>query len=62
MTQEFYLDEIKRYEDCAVVIITRVNIDDDGHRKYTDVSEYETASKGATASARKEIKRLEMEK
>ncbi len=59
MSQVLFLDFIKRYDDCAVVTITRVDIDDDGNRKYNDVSEYETANKGAKASARKEIKKFE---
>lgn len=61
MTQLLFIDEISRYSDYALIRIYQVDITINGDRKYTIVSKYETANKGATASARKEIKKLEKE-
>lgn len=54
--------EIKRFGDCALVTITKSTLNADGKTyRHERLAEYETLSKGATASARREIKKLEKE-
>lgn len=56
-----FFDDIKRFDDgTAYVRIVRCDwVGDD--RKYTEMAAYETASKGAKASARREIRRIKTE-
>tara|TARA_R110000803_G_C11800937_1_gene299418 strand:- start:151 stop:336 length:186 start_codon:yes stop_codon:yes gene_type:complete len=58
MREPSYVERIKRFDDVALVTITEIFRDEDGNLKCKTVSEYETLSRGATDSARKEIKRL----
>jgi hypothetical protein len=58
MVQPFLTYEITRYRDgLAMVRIYRIT--DDGAKFHRErLAEYETASKGATASAKREIRKL----
>lgn len=60
MTNEFFRKQIDRNGDTALVSIFHVRFDGEQYHQKL-VSEYETLSRGATASARREIKKLEAE-
>lgn len=53
-----FFDDIHRLDDGATAFVRIVRCDWFGdNRKYTEVAAYETMSRGAKASARREIKR-----
>jgi hypothetical protein len=58
----FLAKSIDRYGDCARVQIVRIDFND-SERGYSRklLSDYETLSRGASASAKKEMLRLERE-
>lgn len=58
----FLTHGITRYDDCARVQIRRIDFDD-SPRGYHDrlLADYETLSRGATASAKREMRKLERE-
>lgn len=59
MTKPFFRKEIARNGDVALVSIYRVTFDGERYSQKL-VSEYETLSRGATASANREIKKLQL--
>lgn len=58
MPKPFISHSIERYAGVALVRIVRVTFTETGH-KSEELECYETASRGATASARRSIRKLE---
>lgn len=54
----FITYNVERYSDCAMVRVVRISERQDGSLKTETLSEYETLSKGATASAKREMKKF----
>ena len=61
MSRPFLAKEVDRYGDCARVRVYRIDGRDDGGFSRRLLADYETLSRGATASARKEMRKLEKE-
>jgi hypothetical protein len=59
--QPFLTYNIERYGDCAMVRVVRVSERQDGSLRSETLSEYETLSKGAAASAKREMKKFSAE-
>lgn len=59
MFRHFFIDYIERRSGYALIRIYRCNVDINGVRIDTLILKYETANRGATASARKKIRELE---
>lgn len=61
-SKPFLVKEIDRYGDCARVQIFRIDYhaNDDGYDR-RPLADYETLSKGASASAKREMRKLERE-
>jgi hypothetical protein len=56
MPKPFLAKQIDRYGDCALVTIVRVTFTETGHKREV-LEQYETLSRGATASARKSMQK-----
>ena len=54
----FITHSIERYGDCAMVTVVRISEREDGSLCSETLSEYETLSNGATASAKREMKKF----
>jgi hypothetical protein len=55
MPRPFIAKQIDRYGDCAMVTILRVTFTETGHKREV-LEQYETLSRGASASARKAMR------
>jgi hypothetical protein len=57
----FITYNVERYNGSALVRVVRVSERQDGSLKSETLSEYETLSNGATASAKREMKKFSAE-